>query len=190
MGEDKSKEAVLSEGLNMLSEIDGFDNAKEVINRLVKVREIFIKRVEAGLSPINSNNNFVIAGGKVKDRNIFARILAKINFAQGISKEEKLVKANYDLLIGSYVGETSLKTKKVIEKAVNGLLFIDELEDFSFNKPDASAIEFIEQLMCSMEDHRDDLVVVIGGDSDAITSFFNNNVIITRKFPNCLDLDE
>lgn len=190
MGEDKPKEAVLSEGLNMLSEINGFDNAKEVINRLVKVREAIAKKPESGSRIVRVNSNFVITDGKPKDREAFARIIAKINFAQGVSKEDKLVKANRDLLIGRYIGETAGKTQAVIDKALGGLLFIDKIEDFDLDKPIPFVGEFLDGLLYAMEEHRDDLVVILGGEKDAMSRFLNSSFNMTSRFANFIDLND
>ena len=102
--------------------------------------------------------------------------MANLLFRLGYVRKGHLVVVTRDDLVGQYIGHTAPKTREVLKKAMGGVLFIDEA--YYLYKPDNErdyGQEAIEILLQVMENHRDDLVVILAGYADRMESFFNSN---------------
>ena len=92
-----------------------------------------------------------------------ARMMARIYQSLGILSKGQLVEVDRSGLVAGYVGQTAIKTQKVIEKALGGVLFIDEAYALNGRSENDFGQEAIDTILKAMEDHRDDLVVIVAG---------------------------
>ena len=106
---------------------------------------------------------------------MMARMMARIYRSLGILSKGQLVEVDRSGLVAGYVGQTALKTQKVIEKAMGGVLFIDEAYALNGKSENDFGQEAIDTILKAMEDHRDDLVVIVAGYTELMDKFIHSN---------------
>ena len=170
----------------LLAELDGLcglakvkEDVKGLIN-LVKVRKL---RQEAGLPVPPMSLHLVFMGNPGTGKTTVARLLSKIYHAVGVLSKGQLVEVDRSGLVAGFVGQTALKTQEAIDKALGGVLFIDEAYALA-NQDNANDFgrEAIEVLLKGMEDHRDDLLVIVAGYTDLMANFIHANPGLESRF--------
>lgn len=111
-----------------------------------------------------------------------ARILAQIYYSLGVLKQNNFVETDRSGLVAGYVGQTAIKTDKVINDALNGVLFIDEAYALSRGGDIDYGQEAIETLLKRMEDNRDKLIVIVAGYEDEMIRFIHSNPGLESRF--------
>lgn len=112
-----------------------------------------------------------------------ARLLAKLYHAIGVLPKGQLIEVDRSGLVAGFVGQTALKTQEVIQKAIGGVLFIDEAYALvNQNNGNDFGREAIEVLLKNMEDHRNDLVVIVAGYSQLMEKFIHSNPGLESRF--------
>ena len=170
----------------LLAELDGLcgleqvkQDVKSLIN-LVKVRRL---REEAGLPVPPMSLHLVFLGNPGTGKTTVARLLAGLYHAIGVLPKGQLVEVDRSGLVAGFVGQTALKTQEVIQKAIGGVLFIDEAYAL-VNQDNGNDFgrEVIEVLLKNMEDHRKDLVVIVAGYSQLMEKFIHSNPGLESRF--------
>ena len=170
----------------LLAERDGLcgleqvkQDVKSLIN-LVKVRRL---REEAGLPVPPMSLHLVFLGNPGTGKTTVARLLAKLYHAIGVLPKGQLVEVDRSGLVAGFVGQTALKTQEVIQKAIGGVLFIDEAYAL-VNQDNGNDFgrEAVEVLLKNMEDHRKDLVVIVAGYSQLMEKFIHSNPGLESRF--------
>ena len=170
----------------LLAELDGLcgleqvkQDVKSLIN-LVKVRRL---REEAGLPVPPMSLHLVFLGNPGTGKTTVARLLARLYHAIGVLRKGQLVEVDRSGLVAGFVGQTALKTQEVIQKAIGGVLFIDEAYAL-VNQDNGNDFgrEVIEVLLKNMEDHRKDLVVIVAGYSQLMEKFIHSNPGLESRF--------
>ena len=170
----------------LLAELDGLcgleqvkQDVKSLIN-LVKVRRL---REEAGLPVPPMSLHLVFLGNPGTGKTTVARLLARLYHAIGVLPKGQLVEVDRSVLVAGFVGQTALKTQEVIQKAIGGVLFIDEAYAL-VNQDNGNDFgrEVIEVLLKNMEDHRKDLVVIVAGYSQLMEKFIHSNPGLESRF--------
>ena len=170
----------------LLAELDGLcglakvkEDVKGLIN-LVKVRKL---RQEAGLPVPPMSLHLVFMGNPGTGKTTVARLLSKIYHAVGVLSKGQLVEVDRSGLVAGFVGQTALKTQEAVDKALGGVLFIDEAYALA-NQDNANDFgrEAIEVLLKGMEDHRDDLIVIVAGYTDLMANFIHANPGLESRF--------
>lgn len=170
----------------LLAELDGLcgleqvkQDVKSLIN-LVKVRRL---REEAGLPVPPMSLHLVFLGNPGTGKTTVARLLARLYHAIGVLPKGQLVEVDRSGLVAGFVGQTALKTQEVIQKAIGGVLFIDEAYAL-VNQDNGNDFgrEAIEVLLKNMEDHRDDLIVIAAGYSGLMEKFIHSNPGLESRF--------
>ena len=113
---------------------------------------------------------------------MMARMMARIYRSLDILSRGQLVEVDRSGLVAGYVGQTALKTQKVIEKAMGGVLFIDEAYALNGKSENDFGQEAIDTVLKAMEDHRDDLVVIVAGYTDLMDKFIHSNPGLESRF--------
>lgn len=176
-------EETLDELLAQLDALCGLDKVKAdvkgIIN-LVKVRKL---RQEAGLPVPPMSLHLVFMGNPGTGKTTVARLLARIYHAIGVLSKGQLVEVDRSGLVAGFVGQTALKTQEVIDKALGGVLFIDEAYALTNqDSPNDFGQEAIEVLLKGMEDHRKDLIVIVAGYTDLMGGFIHANPGLESRF--------
>ena len=125
----------------------------------------------------------VFSGNPGTGKTTVARIVAKIYGCLGLLSTGHLVEVDRSGLVGNFVGHTATKTRKVIEQAKGGILFIDEAYALAKDSANDYGQEAIEVILKAMEDHRDELVVIVAGYTDRMEGFLASNPGLRSRFP-------
>ncbi|MBQ8975081.1 MAG: AAA family ATPase, partial [Oscillospiraceae bacterium] len=155
------------------------ENVKSLIN-LVKVRKL---RQENELSVPPISLHMVFMGNPGTGKTTVARLIAGLYAAIGVLSKGQLVEVDRSGLVAGFVGQTAIKTDEVIKKALGGVLFIDEA--YALASAEGSndfGHEAIETLLKAMEDHRDDLVVIVAGYEELMEKFISSNPGLESRF--------
>jgi len=169
----------LEEALKKLDDFIGLDNVKKEIRKIVSVAKINIERNE--LLNIDSGEkdsyHFMFYGNPGTGKTTVARVLGDIFHALGIIEKPDVVEVDRSDLVGDHIGETAVKTRKIIKMAMGGVLFIDEA--YALAREGAPNNDFgaeaIDTLLKAMEDNRDKFIVILAGYEDKMKNLFNVN---------------
>ena len=165
-----------------LETLIGLTEVKEEIARLRSFIQIQNMRKEQGLAVIPVSRHFVFTGNPGTGKTTVARILAQIYKDLGVVKKGQLIETDRSGLIAEYVGQTAVKTNRVIDSALDGVLFIDEAYSLAQGGKEDYGSEAIATLLKRMEDNRDRLVVVLAGYNDEMQHFIDSNPGLQSRF--------
>ena len=170
----------------LLAELDGLcglDRVKKDVKSLINLVKVRKLRQEAELPVPPMSLHLVFMGNPGTGKTTVARLLAKIYHAIGVLSKGQLVEVDRSGLVAGFVGQTALKTGEVIQKALGGVLFIDEAYALANqDSPNDFGKEAIEALLKGMEDNRADLIVIVAGYTELMGKFINSNPGLESRF--------
>ena len=178
----------LEEIFKDLNELVGLEKVKKVLYDLVDV--INLKEKAKDLTIKDMNLHMVFLGNPGTGKTTIARIISNILYNLGYIKENKLIEVSSKDLVGQYVGQTAPKTMDVINKSLNGVLFIDEAYTLAVKGENSYNAEAIATLIQAMENYRDKLVVIFAGYTKEMQDFLNSNSGITSRIGYTLEFDD
>ena len=170
---------------DLLAELDGYvgmDAIKEEVRSLINMVQVYKLRRENDLPTTDMSLHMVFSGNPGTGKTTMARIMARIYHSLDILSRGQLVEVDRSGLVAGYVGQTALKTQKVIEKAMGGVLFIDEAYALNGKSENDFGQEAIDTILKAMEDHRDDLVVIVAGYTELMDRFIHSNPGLESRF--------
>jgi len=167
----------------------GLPNAKKELHNLINFIKIQSLRVDHGLTSFPITYHLVFSGNPGTGKTTVARIIGQIYKHLGVLSSGHFVETDRAGLVAGYVGQTALKVQEVVNKAKGGVLFIDEAYALVNDKQDAFGKEAIDSLLKSMEDLRDDLVVIVAGYTELMEEFLLANPGFKSRFNHFVQFD-
>lgn len=168
----------------------GLDDLKTSIKEIYASILINEKRKEQGLKDTKQVLHMLFKGNPGTGKTTVARKLAKLYHDMNILSKGHFIEAERADLVGEYIGQTAQKTRAVIQKAMGGVLFIDEAYSLSRGGEKDFGKEAIDLLVKHMEDSREDMVLILAGYPREMDRFLTMNPGLESRFPFILDFDD
>jgi AAA+ superfamily predicted ATPase len=178
---------------NFNSELDkliGLENAKNEIKSLINFSKVNLIKRQRGMKVPNISKHLVFIGNPGTGKTTLARMLSELYFKLGLLSKGVFVEADRSMLVAEYVGQTAIKTRKIVEKAKGGILFIDEAYSLVSSSSNDFGHEAIDTILKLMEDYRDDLIVVVAGYPERMEVFLTSNPGLKSRFSTTIKFDD
>ena len=173
-----------------LDALVGLDEVKQYVFGLADNVQVQKRRAAAGLKTASLSMHMIFTGNPGTGKTTIARLVARYLKAIGALRGGQLVEVSRGDLVGRYTGHTAPLTNSVIESALGGVLFIDEAYSLYRGEQDSFGLEAIDTLVKGMEDHRDDLVVILAGYTREMQQFLSANSGLASRFPNQIEFPD
>ena len=180
----------LEELLAELDDLVGLAPVKAEVKLVTNLLRIEKLRIERGLKVVEHSRHLVFTGNPGTGKTTVARLLAQIYRTLGVVEKGQLVETDRSGLVAGYIGQTSIKVKEIFTKALGGVLLIDEAHALARGQERDFGHEAIDMIVKLMEDHRDDVVLIVAGYPDEMAVFLDANPGLRSRFPKTIFFDD
>jgi SpoVK/Ycf46/Vps4 family AAA+-type ATPase len=171
------------ETIRALEDLEGLEGVKRSVKEVENLLAMNAERKKNGLPVSQTSLHVVFAGNPGTGKTTVARIYANILRSYGFLTSGQLIEVSRAELVAEYQGQTAVKTRKVLERSLGGLLLVDEAYSLRQNDRDGYGAECLETLLKFMEDHREEFVVVMAGYKDRMDALLESNPGLKSRFP-------
>jgi hypothetical protein len=182
-------EEALAKAMQELNGLIGLATVKEQVDGIRAMVEQVLRRQELGHDTGLGSQHMLFIGPAGTGKTTVARIVARIYHALGVLPEPKCIEVDRKDLVGEYIGSTAVKTDKVIDRAIGGVLFIDEAYTLAGESNDFGA-EALATIMKRMEDERSKFIVIMAGYPDEMEKLLQINSGLESRFPHRIDFQQ
>ena len=177
----------------LLAELDGLVGLAAVkaevklVTNLLRIEKL---RTERGLPVVEHSRHLVFTGNPGTGKTTVARLLAQIYRTLGVVEKGQLVETDRSGLVAGFIGQTAIKVKEVFTTALGGVLLIDEAHALARGQDRDFGHEAIDMIVKLMEDHRDDVVLIVAGYPDEMAAFLDANPGLRSRFPKTIFFED
>lgn len=175
-----------------LQNMIGLNAAKQQVAKHLAYIKTQRKRKEMGLPEVNVSKHLIFLGNPGTGKTTVARLIGNIYYEEGICTNHNVIEVDRSDLVGGYIGQTALKTTEMLNRALGGVLFIDEA--YSLMPHEDSSLDYgkeaIDTIIKFMEDHRDEIVVIAAGYEDDMQRFLESNPGLKSRFKTIINFDD
>lgn len=188
--QDEPPQRSLEDVLAELDALVGLERVKTDVRQLINFLKVQKMREESGMRGLITSRHLVFYGNPGTGKTTIARLLAQIYRTLGLLRRGHLVETDRAGMVAGYVGQTALKVKEVVNRALGGVLFIDEAYALTSGGGNDFGQEAVEMLLKMMEDHRDDLIIIVAGYTEKMGEFLDSNPGLRSRFSKHLHFDD
>lgn len=178
---------------NLKKELDsyiGLESVKREVRDLINMATVYKMRRDHDLPTADMSLHMVFSGNPGTGKTMIARLMARVYHSLDLLSKGHLVEVDRSGLVAGYIGQTAIKTAKVTEEAMGGVLFIDEAYTLTSKSENDFGYEAVDTILKAMEDNRDDLVVIVAGYTDLMEDFVDSNPGLRSRFNKYLHFDD
>ena len=168
----------------------GLESVKREVRDLINMATVYKMRRDHDLPTADMSLHMVFSGNPGTGKTMIARLMARVYHSLDLLSKGHLVEVDRSGLVAGYIGQTAIKTTKVTEEAMGGVLFIDEAYTLTSKSENDFGYEAVDTILKAMEDNRDDLVVIVAGYTELMEDFVDSNPGLRSRFNKYLHFDD